>query len=305
MDIWQSRHVQAGLFGPMTVDLIEQFVLSKLYFEPSGLVLAREDDRPVGFAHAGFGPTDDEADVSRELGTTCLILVRPDCDEARVAAGLLNQCETYLAAAGAKVLYGGAMAPLDPFYHGFYGGSELPGILATDQVARGAFESSGYKEIDRTVLFRGNLHSYEPPTGRQQLLLRREMLVHVVNDPPYRSWWECCATGGFERTRFELRPRLGGDCVAHAVVRNMDPTQGLGGAPSAGLTELHVDAGFRKRGLSVFLLAEVFHHLTRMGVDWVELQTMSHNTAALGLYERLGFEQVNEGIVFRKESPLG
>ena len=135
VEIWRSRNGQPGLLQPMSVDLFEQFVLGRLYFDREGLQLAWDDDRPVGFAHAGFGPDETENHVVTELGTTCLILTRPDCDEVEVAAGLLARSEDYLRRRGAKVLYGGGIKPLDAFYLGLYGGSELPGILATDTLA--------------------------------------------------------------------------------------------------------------------------------------------------------------------------
>jgi len=302
-EIWRSCGGQTGLRQPLSVDLFDQFVLSKLHFDPAGLRIALDGDRPVGFAHAGFGPTDDGMALCRDLGTTCLVVVRPDCDEAPVAAGLLAECEQYLKATGAKVLYGGAVGTLSPFYYGLYGGSDLPGILATDRVAREAFESSGYTAIDRTLLLEGDLRHFDPPMGRQRLQIRRQVLVHTVEDPPWRNWWEACTQGGFERTRFELRPQRGTGCLGYAVVRNMDPTTSLGGSQSAGLVELEIDREHWKQGYATFLLTDVFYYLMRMGVDRVEVQTMKHNTAAVRLYEKLGFKQVNEGIVYRKDGP--
>ena len=128
--IWRSRAEQAGLAAPISVDVLEQYVFAKLYFDYHGLVLAFEDNEAVGFAHAGFGPSEDERLVSTELGTTCLILARPDCRTGDVAAGLLEQSEAYLRDRGAKVLYGGGIRPLNAFYFGLYGGSEMPGVLA-------------------------------------------------------------------------------------------------------------------------------------------------------------------------------
>ena len=39
-------------------------------------------------------------------------------DRPDVAAGLLERCEEYLYQRGAKVLYGGSIRPLNPFYLG-------------------------------------------------------------------------------------------------------------------------------------------------------------------------------------------
>jgi ribosomal protein S18 acetylase RimI-like enzyme len=301
VEIWRSRNGQPGFLQPMSVDLFEQFVLGRLYFEREGLQLAWDDDRPVGFAHAGFGPDETESHVVTELGTTCLILTRPDCDEVEVAAGLLAHSEDYLRRRGAKVLYGGGIKPLDAFYLGLYGGSELPGILATDTLACQVLLSHGYKEIDRTVGFHGDLHTFEAPVTRQQIQIRRRMHVNVTLDPPARSWWDACTTGNFQLTRYEIVSQHGGPSLAHALVRNIELTAGLVGGQSVGLMELYVDARHRRQGLVTFLLTEVFHQLSRQGIVSVEVQTMQHNTAGVGLYRKLGFQEVNQGIVFRKD----
>ena len=39
----------------------------------------------------------------------------------------------------------------------------------------------------------------------------------------------------------------------------------------------------------------------RQGFTGLDAQTMDHNAAALALYRKLGFEQVDQGVVFRKE----
>ena len=130
---------QPGLNPGVDVEIFEQFVLAKTYFDPEGLILACDGDRVLGFAHASFGANDAEDGISTELGTTALLMVRPDCDEAQVAAGLLEQSEAYLRRRGAKVIYGGGIRPLNGFYLGLYGGSELPGVPESDTVAQQAF----------------------------------------------------------------------------------------------------------------------------------------------------------------------
>jgi len=301
-ELWRSRQGQHGLYQPVWPSLLEQLVFAKLYFDYEGLVLAFEGDRPVGFAHAGFGPNEAEDCVSTELGTTCLVLVRRDCDEPRVAAGLVEQCEQYLRRRGAKVLYGGAIHPLNPFYLGLYGGSELPGVLKSDAPANEAFRSRGYKEIDQVMVLRRELAGFQPPMDRRQMQARRQMIVEETADPPPRSWWEACVLGEFHLTRFELVPRSGGQPVARATFRSIEAAGTTGVSRAAGLIELEVDESLRRRGLAVFLVSEAFRQLMRQGVSLVEAQCMSHNEAARGLYERLGLQHADTGTVYRKET---
>jgi ribosomal protein S18 acetylase RimI-like enzyme len=53
-------------------------------------------------------------------------------------------------------------------------------------------------------------------------------------------------------------------------------------------------------GLATFLNVEAIRYLQTSGMGLVEAQTMQQNTAARGLYEKLGFKQVDQGIVLRK-----
>jgi GNAT superfamily N-acetyltransferase len=299
--IWRSRQGQPGLVPSVSSDVFDQLVLGKPYFDAQGLIIAREDDRPVGFAHAGFGPTEAEDAISTELGVTCMLIVRPDCPEAEVAAGLLERCEDYLHRHGAKVLYGGAIRPLNPFYLGLYGGSELPGVLESDAVAQQAYRVHGYREIDRTCILQRDVATFHPAVSRQHMQLRRNTVVEVIVDPPARSWWEACTLGDFDLTRFQLTARGGGPAMAWAMVRNLQSTGAYGPACAAGLIELEVLPECRRQGLAGFLLAEVFRQLGPQGVALVEAQTMQHNTAGLALYQKLGFQQVDQGVVFRKE----
>src|SRR5580704_539867 len=119
--VWQSRRDQPGFCAAVTAETFDQFVLGKPFFDPAGLLLAESDGRLLGFAHAAFGANEAEDAVSTELGTTCIIVVRPDCDEAEIAAALLKRAEEYLQKRGAKVIYGGGIRPMNGFYLGLYG----------------------------------------------------------------------------------------------------------------------------------------------------------------------------------------
>ncbi len=301
VDVWRSRAGQPELNATVGVEVFEQFVLAKTYFDPEGLILACDGDCVLGFAHAAFGANDAEDELSTELGTTALLMVRPGCDEAQVAAGLLTQSEAYLRRRGAKVIYGGGIRPLNGFYLGLYGGSELPGVPESDTVAQQAFLSHGYREIDRTLRFHRDLSTFEAVVDRRQMQVRRQMVVEVVVDPPPRTWWEACTLGLFDVARFALVPRTGGSAVATALFRRMELVNTTLQPPSVGLIEVWVDASARRRGLAIFLLSEAFRQFVRDGTREVEVQAMQHNLAAQALYRKIGFQQFGQGSVFRKE----
>ena len=304
VDLWRSRAGQHGMLQTVSADLFEQLVFAKPYFDAAGLILACDGERAVGFAHAGFGADEDGRHLERRYGVVCLVVIRPDCrapDE--VGDGLLAACEEYLRKRGAQVLYGGCVQPLNPFYLGLYGGSELPGILESDAATVALFRRRGYREIDRTVVLECELQKFQAPVSRELLQLRRQMTIEVQVDAPAENWWQACTMGDFDLTRFEARARGGGQALATATFRGMDPTGSGGFVRAAGLMDVAVAATHLRQGLATYLLSEAFAHLVRQCVTVIETQTMARNTAAQGLYRKLGFRQVDEGLAFRKDGP--
>ncbi len=300
--LWRSRAESLGLPRAVSPDLFEQLVFSRLYFDYDGLILAFDGDQPLGFVHAGFGPMDGQSyRISTELGVTCLMMVKPGAAEAEVSAGLLERAEEYLRRRGAKVLYGGCMNPLNPFYAGLYGGSELPGLLDADTTTRQAFADRGYREVERTRIMRIELSRFVSMIDRQQMQIRRQMVVESQIDAPTRTWWEACTLGEFELTRFEMVPKAGGPAVATALFRGMDPSGNSVIGRTAGLMHFEVDPAHRRRGYAVFLLSEAFRQFQRQGIVTVETQTPETNLPAVKMYEKMNFQCVGGGGVFRKE----
>ncbi|MEN6457760.1 MAG: GNAT family N-acetyltransferase [Thermoguttaceae bacterium] len=299
--LWRSRQGQPGFNQPVSVDLLEQLVFAKLYFDYAGLVLAFDDGRPVGFAHAGFGPSAEKNWVASDVGVTCVVVTRPDGNEEEAVSGLLDHCEQYLRSRGAKLLYGGGIAPLDPFWLGLYDGSQLPGVLDSDAVFRRVLAARGYQEIERRVTLHRDLGTFEAPVDRRQMLVRRQTSFRVTPDAPTQTWWEASTLGEFDLTRVELLPRGGGSVLAAATFRNIEATGTSCVTHGVGLIALSVDQTYRRRGVATFLLAEAFRHFLRQGVARVETQTSESDTLALATFHRLGFQDVGTSGVWRKD----
>jgi len=285
---------------PATAGLFEQLVFAKPYFDPAGLIVALDDSKPVGFVHAGFGPKDDLGSLDHYSGTTYQLVLRADYQDEGLADELLARSEDYLCERGAKLIYAGGIRPLNAFYLGLYGGSELPGILAADGILQRACVRRGYKEVDRVLVLRLDLACFRPPISRTLRQLRREMACQEIPSPPIRSWWEACTTGAFERVRFLLTRPSSCNPLADVWFWDIEPLSTAWGTPAAGMFDLDVAGNERRKGLATFLLVEAFERLRSRGVLLVEAQTMQHNDAAIALYTKLGFKKVDEGIVYRK-----
>lgn len=299
-EIWRLQPPLRALMQPVTAAILDRLVFSKPYFDRQGLIVAVDNDKPVGFVHAGFGSTADGSDLSPERGVTCLLMVSPHSQERDIARELLVQSEDYLVRRGAQQLYGGCIEPLNPFYLGLYGGSELPGILASHTTLVELFLHNGYHEVERTVILQRETSGYRPVVDRTQMLVRKRYKVEMVPDPPTNSWWEACTIGMTERICFQLVPKEGGPPVAAATFWDIEPLASSWGIRAMGLMRMATAADKRRQGLGSFLLGECVKELQQQGIARIELQCMEQNEAAQKLYGKHGFKQVDAGIVFAK-----
>lgn len=300
--LWSAQPPQRGLAQHVTARVLETYVFAKPYFNREDFIIAEDGDELVGFAHVGFGPNDARDDVATEMGAICMLMVDPTRDFAKNAAELLAKAELRLKQRGAKLLYGGSIPPLNPYYLGLYGGSELPGVLLSDHRLVELYNRSGYREIDRTVILQRELGEFRPPIDRRMVQLKRSMVVEVDAVPNQGDWWDACVSPPHEPTRFEILPKNGGSPCGSVRFWVIEPFSNTWGRLSVGLTKLYIEEEQRGRGLATYLNSEALRHLQLNGVQLVEAQTMLHNKAALDLYARLGFDEVDQGVVFRKEA---
>lgn len=300
-EIWRSQPPQRGMLQPVSAGLLEQFVFSRPYFDREGLIVAVHDGVPVGFAHAGFGPDEQQSAVSTDDGTTYMLLLRSDHRDPALADELLARSEGYLRDRGAKVMYAGGIYPLNGFYLGLYGGSELPGVLSTDVMLPEACHRNGYREVDQVVVLRRDLGRFRLPVSREQRRLRREVMCIEHYSPAAASWWDACTVAAFERLHFGLRRYDSDEVVANVWFWDIEPLSSCWGIPAAGMFDLHVAPNWRRHGYATYLLSEAFYRIRARGVMLIEAQTMRSNTPAIAMYEKIGFTEVDYGTVFRKE----
>ncbi|WP_146588261.1 GNAT family N-acetyltransferase [Posidoniimonas polymericola] len=285
---------------PVSSPLLEQLLFSKQTFDPEGMIVACRNGRPIGFAHGGFGPSDDGSSIDYSMGATQMLMTLPTMRSPELIADLLAASEEYLRSRGAKVLYGGGMRPLDGFYLGLYGGSELSGVLESDRLMTDAFQQSSYEVAARALVLHHELSRHRPAVSREQRLLKRETQFQQNFSPAVTNWWDANRLADADRQVFRLTPRRTLDTLARVEFWDIEPLATRWGIRTAGLRELHVPAEHRRRKLASFLLNESFKTLRKRGVALLEAHVMQDNEPALNLYRGMDFTQVDTGVVFRK-----
>jgi ribosomal protein S18 acetylase RimI-like enzyme len=82
----------------------------------------------------------------------------------------------------------------------------------------------------------------------------------------------------------------------------MEPLASSWGVQAVGMVELITAENLRRQGLATFLVGEALRQLHAYGISRCQVQAMESNSAALGLYNKLGFEAIEQGVVLRKDA---
>lgn len=298
-DAWRATDLGPAALQPMTSAALEAAVFSKPYFDRHGLIVARAGERLLGFAHAGFGPTEDRSAIDPRVGTTLLVVVPPHSRHHEIEDGLLDRCECYLRSRGATTILGGGTPDLGGFYLGLYGGSDLPGILDSSPGMQAVFQRAGYIADGRIAVLRRPLIGFRPPVNRLQLAIRRATTLRAIDEPARRSWWEAATTTGMAVRRYELRGEADA-LLGSGSFWDVQPLAASWGLAMAGLTRVDIEGERRRQGLANYLVAEALHDLAQEGTTLVETHVAEENAAALSLFDKLGFKATDHGTVFRR-----
>ncbi len=299
--VWNEAFVGRGAVRMRTSSPLERHAFAKTYFDPDGLIVAEEDGACVGFAHAGFGANDTESAISTANGVTCLLAVRPSHRRRGIGTELLRRSEEYLSGRGARTLFAGPMHPVNPFYLGLYGGSDLPGILDTDDLAAPFLARRGYRSCRTALIFQRRLN--QPARGVDPRFIAYRQRFEVAEEPRGGppTWWRDCVFGLVEPCAFYLTERATNARVARALVWEMEGFSLAWNQPAVGLTDIAVVPELRRQGLAKFLLVQLLRRYQEQYYQVVEAHAPEDNVAAAGLLRGLGFEQVDTGRLYQKE----
>jgi GNAT superfamily N-acetyltransferase len=300
-EVWRSQPPLRGRLQSITPALLEELVFAKPYFDRYGFMVAVDGARPVGFVHAALGASDDETSLSTDQGTICQVMVAPHPRKAEIEAELLAAGENYLRRHGVRQIFGGCRFPVNPFYLGLYGSSELPGVLASDVAMTNLLRGYGYRECGRRLLLSRPLDRFKPPvTGKlvQLRLMHRTTSVHVLPE----TWWDACVWVHAEWTRFELRRKHSDDVLISATFWDVLPLARDWGVHAKGLVRIDDTEEAREEGLTTLLLGESLLSLQKQGATLLEAQAAANDESLLALLRQFGLAEYDAGLMFVKES---
>lgn len=299
-EIWRTQRPIRGRIQAVTPQLLEEHVFAKPWFDREGLIVACEGARPVGFIHAGFGADCSGSGVECSQGTTCLILVAPHANRPMIATELMAASEDYLRRGGAKELFAGSQYPLNPFYLGLYGGSDVAGVLGSNAGWIDLLTASGYEPHLRRVLAGRTLGGFRPPIDREQMQVRRKFKVAEPTTVTPDNWWDACVWAMHEWTRFKLVLPGGGEPIISATFWDVQPLGHTWGVQTVGLVRLDDTPEARAAGLTTYLLAEALKQYQAAGYAQFEAQAMANDKVLRGIFAELGMTEYDEGALWKK-----
>ena len=161
------------------------------------------------------------------------------------------------------------------------------------------FRRAGYREAERMAILRRTLAGFRPPVNRLQMAIKRSTILRVIDEPTRRTWWEAATTTGMALRRYELTSNTE-ELLGSVSLWDMQPMASAWGVVAAGLLHVDIEGGKRRRGLAHYLVAEAIGDLADEGVGLVETHVAESNAAAKKLFEKLGFETAEHGIIFSR-----
>lgn len=289
VEVWNEAFTGRGAVVLRNSSPLERFVFAKPIFDPAGLLLAEENQRCLGFAHAALGP---------EAGVLCVIGVRPDYRRRGIGTELLRRCESYLRDRGATTLYAGPHWPNNPFYLGLYGGCDTPGFLTSDAQAEPFLVRRHYQVSMKTLVMQRALDQTVRIIDPRFLPHRQRFQVRACSPRSWHDYWKECVLGFVDPLELQLEDKHHGTIAARSLVWEMDLFGQRWGKPAVGIMGFEVEPKLRRLGIGKFLLSQLLRQVQEQYFEIAEAHLREDNQPAIQFLKSLAFDHVDTGQVF-------
>ncbi len=300
LQLWHSCALGPAAAEGFSCDILELFTFSQPFFDRLGLIVATDENRIVGFVHAGFAPLADESGLDRRQGILSGLMVHPAYRRRRIGTELVCRAEDYLRLAGAECVEAGGGLDRNGFYVGIYGGLQPSGWLESAAPWNAFLGSCAYTFSTRTIIMHRNLKTSRDPVSAKLIRHRRQLEMVITDRPSGQPWWWFVRFGHLDSLRFELRPASTGLCVAAGQIIGMDVFIPKWGVRSVGIRGLFVPEGQRLHGYALALVLEMCRRLRDESVQLIEAHVDEQNQGAMKLFRSARFEAAERLVTYRR-----
>jgi ribosomal protein S18 acetylase RimI-like enzyme len=114
------------------------------------------------------------------------------------------------------------------------------------------------------------------------------------------SWYHENVRGPLEFLSFQVEDRTTSKPVGSARIWEMEPFSVRWNESAVGIVDVRIAELVRRQGVARLLLGNVMRFLHDQYFTLVEAQVDPANTAGVGLFRGLGFQQIDVGRQYRK-----
>jgi len=281
-------------------------VLGLPMLDNQSVLLACEEDTPIGYIHTTFAASSDGYSFDYTTGHICFLCVDPEYrDVSGAAAALIQAGENYLSGLGARKIFGGSPSPSAPFYTAFYGGGESVGIFHSDKTATNAFLEMDYHPHQKTAWFYFDLRNFSQALALEMIGYHAALAIEIREVSEAKTWWEGCILANgvwFEATVYLVQTNRP---VARLRTRISYPdTENFlamyGGTWLASFMELRVHPDLATEEIQKYLLDEVIRYLAaQKQVVQIEAHA-AEDSPLFTLLRRQSWQERDSGCVFVK-----
>ena len=298
--LWRDHHSAFLSNSECSISVWDQCILSKPFFRIEELVLAIQDNVPVGFIHFGFASNEDGSGESVRAAILHKLCVAQSPDENAIARSLIEYAMASLIQKGAKECTALGSTEKNAFYLGVAEGDNLMGVVAKDIRVQRWLSEEGFIPIRPTECWELDLSSFRPPMDRTQISIRRTCTVGRLLDEDTREWWLSSVLGHCEQIRFNLVLRTPPKVESEILFWFPDPT--ISGVDSSvvRLWLPNVPETEEARERFVYLMAESLRQLQQERRRAVRTFASADQQRSITLLQRLGFRSAEHGLVFAK-----
>jgi GNAT superfamily N-acetyltransferase len=300
LQLWHSCNLGPSAAEGFSTDILELFTFSLPFFDRKGLILAFDDEKPIGFVHAGFAPTSDLSGLDYSQGTLAALMVHPAYRRKGIGSQLVHLAEQYLTGKGATVVEAGGGREKNGFYVGMYGGLQPSGFSEGAAAWDAFFAKLGYSPGSRTIVVRRDLFKSRDPVNARLIRNRRQVNLVITDRPSGQPWWWFVRFGHLDSLRFELEERASRKIVASGQSIGMDVFIPKWGVRSVGIRDVFVPENQRRHGYALALVLEICRRLRDEAVQLIEAHVDAGSQGGLDLFTSANFEPVEHLLTFRR-----
>ncbi|MGQ9609531.1 MAG: GNAT family N-acetyltransferase [bacterium] len=279
IELYNAETAFEPYIAPLNPERFIKLVEKKSYFDPTGLFIAVEYGKVVGWIHACVAPGSESWHNPENKIPHIRMLIYPK-NRLKVGHALVSEANTWLKKSQQKKFLAIHAEVGYPFYRGLWLGGEPMGSSAMPHVQL-AFEFGGYKTTQESILMTANMSEQPKEIKSTEKLDFITSKVTMKHKPMEESWI------GFEPMITQVYI---GDKVVGSIGWVMIPyiAEKLG-APCVNIWSLGISEEYRCKGIATALVSNIMVQSYKLGARFASVGTQFWNIPAHATYAKLGF----------------